>query len=234
MINSETETLSQQYTTCPSTHPNSAQGSWTINQCYRSCATTDVDNSASVSGKYYYDNSNNCAATSCAAGYYQNGTTCTACPSGYPNSDAGATAITQCYSNTKSRAWTGSQVDPTMPDSWYSRSLTACSVNACDYVAYANAAGTGDGTIKSGCSSNSSNCTKTQTATACKSNYYLSSSSCPACSGLGGGLYSSSANNNSTGSSACYASVTANQSLNAASDTPFTPYPTRYSHAPHT
>ncbi|MBO4672378.1 MAG: hypothetical protein J5608_01860, partial [Alphaproteobacteria bacterium] len=47
-------------------------------------------------------------------------------------------------------------------------------------------------------------CTKGQTATACRSSYYLSSGSCPSCSDLASGFYPNSANNNSTGAGACY------------------------------
>ena len=132
------------------------------------------------------------------AGAYVNGQTCsqctadnyctggtaapTDCPSGYPNSDAGATAITSCYSNSKSRAWTGSQVNGSVPNNCASvTSWNSCSNPACSYVAYSNSAGTGDGTIKSGCSTNNGNCTKTPAAVTAKAGYYDAGTSCSAC-----------------------------------------------------
>ena len=105
--------------------------------------------------------------TSCKSGYYMYGGTgagnsCKKCPTGYPNSAGGTGGITTCYSNTKSRAWTGSQVNGSTPSGCASvTAWNACSKPACSYVAYSNSAGTGDGTIKSGCSSNSASCTKT-------------------------------------------------------------------------
>ena len=94
--------------------------------------------------------------------YYVSGTSCPTCPTGYPNSDGGTGGVTVCYSNTKSRAWTGSQVNGSTPSGCASvTAWNACSNPACSYVAYSNSAGTGDGEIKSGCSSNSASCTKT-------------------------------------------------------------------------
>ena len=98
--------------------------------------------------------------TSCKSGYYMYGGTgagnsCKKCPTGYPNSAGGTGGIKTCYSNTKSRAWTGSQVNGSTPSGCASvTAWNACSKPACSYVAYSNSAGTGDGTIKSGCSSN--------------------------------------------------------------------------------
>ena len=131
------------------------------------------------------------------AGAYVNGQTCsqctadnyctggtaapTDCPSGYPNSDAGAAAITSCYSNSKSRAWTGSQTACTKPTGCYEVTCNSCSNPACSYVAYANSAGTGDGTIKSGCSTNNANCTKPVKAVSAKAGYYDNGTSCSAC-----------------------------------------------------
>lgn len=123
------------------------------------------------------------AAVTAKAGYYDNGTTCAACPSGYPNSDAGNDGgITKCYSNSKSRAWTGSQVNGSVPANCAAvTSWNACSNPACSYVAYSNSAGTGDGTIKSGCSTNSANCTKTVAAVTANEGYYDAGTSCSAC-----------------------------------------------------
>ena len=132
------------------------------------------------------------------AGAYVNGQTCsqctadnyctggtaapTDCPSGYPNSDAGAAAITSCYSNSKSRAWTGSQVNGSVPNNCSAvTEWGTCSGSACTYVAYSNSAGTGDGTIKSGCSTNNANCTKPVKAVSAKAGYYDNGTSCSAC-----------------------------------------------------
>ena len=126
--------------------------------------------------------------TSCNAGYYLNGknagNSCSPCPAAYPNSAAGnSSGITACYSNTKSRAWTGTQVNGATPSNCASvTSWNSCSIAACDYVAYANSAGTGDGTIKSGCSTNNANCTKTPKAVSASSGSYVSGTSCLTCS----------------------------------------------------
>ena len=130
------------------------------------------------------------ACTSVGTGYYRAahsvsyGSTSTrnTCPSGYPNSDAGAAAITSCYSNSKSRAWTGSQVNGSVPNNCSAvTEWGTCSGSACTYVAYSNSAGTGDGTIKSGCSTNNGNCTKTPAAVTAKAGYYDNGTSCSAC-----------------------------------------------------
>ena len=145
------------------------------------------------------------AAVTAKSGYRTNGTSCTACPSGYPNSaDGNSGGITACYSNSKSRAWTGSQVNGSTPTNCYSvTSWNACSLPACSYVAYSNSSGNGDGTIKSGCSTNSANCTKTPAAVTAKSGYYVSGTSCTPCSGLASGMYPNSDNGNTGGASAC-------------------------------
>lgn len=131
-------------------------------------------------------NSANCTkpvvAVSADAGYYDAGTTCSACPSGYPNSDDdNEGGITKCYSNTKSRAWTGSQTACAKPTGCYSVTCNACSEPACSYVAYANSAGTGDGTIKSGCSSNNEACQQTVNTVTANAGRYVSGKTCPAC-----------------------------------------------------
>ncbi len=149
--------------------------------------------------------------TKCAAGTYKGGSgtqasaACSTCPSGYPNSAEASTAITQCYSNTKSRAWTGSQVNGSVPTNCASvKTWGSCSKPACDYVAYSNSAGTGDGTIKSGCSTNSASCTKPVVAVTAKAGYYDNGTTCAACSGLASGFYPNSAEGNEGGASACY------------------------------
>ena len=129
------------------------------------------------------------ACTAVGDGYYRAahsvsyGSTSTrnTCPSGYPNSDAGAAAITSCYSNSKSRAWTGSQTACTKPTGCYEVTCNSCSNPACSYVAYANSAGTGDGTIKSGCSTNNASCTQTVNTVTANAGRYVSGITCPAC-----------------------------------------------------
>ena len=132
------------------------------------------------------------------AGAYVNGQTCsqctadnyctggtaapTDCPSGYPNSDVGAAAVTSCYSNTKSRPWSGSQVNGAIPSGCSSvPEWNSCSNPACEYVAYANSAGTADGTIKSGCSTNAANCTRTPKTVSASGDHYVSGVTCPSC-----------------------------------------------------
>ena len=142
--------------------------------------------------------------TSCNPNYYLYSGTCKSCPSGYPYSAGGTGGITSCYSGTKSRAWSGSQVNGSTPTNCYSvTEWNACSVAACDYVAYANSAGTGDGTIKSGCSSNSSNCTKTVKAVSAKSGYYDAGTSCTACPTS----YPNSVDDNEGGITQCYSNT---------------------------
>ena len=140
--------------------------------------------------------------TSCAAGYYKDGNSCKSCPSGYPNSPDGNTGgITSCYSNTKSRAWTGGQTACAKPSGCASVSCKACSGSACNYVAYSNSAGTGDGTIKSGCSTNNANCQQQlDKPTSASADHYISGSTCPACPDA----YPNSAGGN-IGQSGCYA-----------------------------
>ncbi len=162
------------------------------------------------------------SALSAKAGAYVNGTTCSQCtandycpggtaerkdcPSGYPNSAAGSDAITDCYSNTKSRPWTGSQVNGTTPTNCYSATWGSCraeDMDACSYVAYSNSAGTADGTLKSGCASNSADCTRQVASVTAKSGYYDAGTTCSACPDG----YPNSANGNEGGNTKCYASV---------------------------
>ena len=161
-------------------------------------------------------------ALSAKAGAYVNGTTCSQCtandyctggtadrkdcPTGYPNSAAGSDAITDCYSNTKSRPWTGSQVNGTTPTNCYSATWGSCraeDMDACSYVAYSNSAGTADGTVKSGCESNSKKCTRQVASVTAKSGYYDAGTTCSECPDG----YPNSANGNEGGASKCYASV---------------------------
>ena len=166
-------------------------------------------------------NSANCTkpvvAVSADAGYYDAGTTCSACPSGYPNSDDdNEGGITKCYSNTKSRAWTGSQTACAKPTGCYSVTCNACSEPACSYVAYANSAGTGDGTIKSGCSSNNEACQQTVNTVTANAGRYVSGKTCPACAV---GTFQGSNDSTATSCSVCsgntYAASTGMSSCSA-------------------
>ncbi|MBR3930020.1 MAG: hypothetical protein IKJ62_00350, partial [Alphaproteobacteria bacterium] len=143
----------------------------------------------------------------CQANYYRSGGTCQSCPSGYPNSERFySDDITDCYSNTKSRAWTGSQTACSKPSGCASVSCNTCSIAACDYVAYSNSAGTGDGTIKSGCSSNNASCQQTVKSVTASANYYVSGTTCPACSSYSS-TYTKS-DGGSIGSGSCYTNIT--------------------------
>ncbi len=141
-------------------------------------------------------------ALTAKANNYVNGQTCDACPSGYPNSVVGNTGgVTACFSNTKQRPWTGSQLDGAIPTNCSAvTDWNACSVAACDYTAYANSAGTGDGTVKSGCETNAESCTKTVKAVSAQAGFYDAGTTCTACpSG-----YPNSVVGNTGGASACY------------------------------
>lgn len=123
------------------------------------------------------------AAVTAKSGYFDNGTTCAACPSGYPNSDDNNEGgRTQCYSNSKSRAWTGSQNACSKPANASAVTCNSCSIAACAYVAYSNAAGTADGTVKSGCSTNNASCNQTVKSATCNAGY-AGTTSCPICTG---------------------------------------------------
>ena len=128
------------------------------------------------------------------------------CPSGYPNSAAGSDAITDCYSDSKSRAWTGGQGECLLPVGCSDVTCDTCSKPACAYVAYSNAAGTGDGTIKSGCSSNNEICMPTIKSVKALNGSYVSGLTCPSCSSLGDGSFTESAANNTGGSEVCFKS----------------------------
>ena len=159
----------------------------------------------------YTLNSSTGACVQCSAGTYKNNvgngecTSCNTATSGnYPNSDAGADAITKCYSNSKSRAWTGSQTACDTPTNSYSHTCNSCSGSACSYVAYSNSAGTGDGTVKSGCSTNNAACKQSVRAFTCKASYYVNGSACSLCNSFASGGYPNSADGNSGGKTACY------------------------------
>ena len=212
-----------------SSYPSSDNGAANSNYCYATKTKTGSQvngsvptNCASVTSwnsctpgtctyKDYYGvtdttcTPSNCTKTPAAvtanSGYYDAGTTCSACPSEYPNSDAGNDGgITKCYSNTKSRAWTGSQTSCSLPTGCESRTCNSCSNPSCDYVAYSNSAGTGDGTVKSGCSTNNASCQQTVKSVTASAGRYVSGTSCPACAA---GTYQGTDGSTATSCSAC-------------------------------
>lgn len=171
------------YTSCKETKAATSVSSYcTAGQLTKTQSSASAWGTASVSvafqadeGAYVTGSGASTTCSNCSSGSFCEGGTSApeSCPSGYPNSAAGASLITQCYSNTKRRAWTGSQVNGSVPANCAAvTSWNACSKPSCSYVAYSNSAGTGDGTIKSGCSTNNANCTKTADTTTGKTGYY--------------------------------------------------------------
>lgn len=134
----------------------------------------------------YYTSGGGTSATPTAAGNgCLSGKTCGKCPTGWPHSAAGSNEITDCYSNTKSRAWSGTQVACTNPDTTGCSAVTcaSCSNSACNYVAYVNASGNADGTIKSGCATNNASCQQTVASLTPNTGYHTTSGNleyCPA------------------------------------------------------
>ena len=119
----------------------------------------------------------------CSSGTYNSSWGRYACPSGYQNSAAKAGAITSCFSGTKSRPWSGKPTACDKPDGCATAECNDCSVGACNYVAYSNAAGNGDGDIKSGCATNNAACLQTVKSVTASPGYYISGLTCPACGG---------------------------------------------------
>lgn len=134
----------------------------------------------------YYTSGGGTSATPTAAGNgCLSGKTCGKCPTGWPHSVAGSNEITDCYSGTKSRAWSGTQVACTNPDTTGCSAVTcaSCSNPACNYVAYVNAAGNADGAIKSGCTTNNASCQQTVESLTPNTGYHTISGNleyCPA------------------------------------------------------
>ena len=61
-------------TTCPTTHPNSANGASADTQCYTACTVDMVAKATAVSGNDYYGTGvDTCGATACETGYHVNG-----------------------------------------------------------------------------------------------------------------------------------------------------------------
>lgn len=195
---------------CSSSYPYSDGGNISSSYCYKygtktgsqvngsvptNCASVTSWNSCTPGTCQYKDYNgatdgtctpSNCtktpAAVTAKAGYYDAGTTCSACPSGYPNSDDdNEGGITKCYSNTKSRPWGGGQISCATPTGCSDSTCNTCTLPACSYVAYSNSTGSADGTIKSGCSTNSEDCQQTVKSVTAKAGRYVSGITCPAC-----------------------------------------------------
>ena len=138
-------------------------------------------------------------------------TSCPACPRDYPNSDGGTGDVTQCYSDSKTRDWNGRKVDGSVPANCNSATWGDCpadEMESCTYVAYANSAGTGDGAIKSGCSTNNATCTRVVSTVTADSGYYDAGTTCTACSSVGDGTYTLSDVDNEGGNTKCYKTCT--------------------------
>ncbi|MBQ8042205.1 MAG: hypothetical protein IJ273_02640, partial [Alphaproteobacteria bacterium] len=120
------------------------------NSCYRSCTTSDVANSASVSGTITYGGTSGCKATSCKAGYYLTSSgTCSPCDTGY-TSDSGMTGGSgACY-----RACTTSDVSGASAVSGYI-SKNGTTVNSCKATSCQSSYYYSNGTCPS-CTSNDS------------------------------------------------------------------------------
>ena len=110
---------------------------------------------------------------------------CETCPTAYPHTESTtSTAITQCFSETKQRTSSGAHIE-TLPNGCVSATFQDCTPATCDYVAYSNATGTADGTIKSGCETNTNTCNKTVVApVVAAANYFASTTAtnCTLCS----------------------------------------------------
>ncbi len=128
------------------------------------------------------------ASVTAATGYYVNDKSCAKCSdknASYPYSVGGNSGgWTACYSGNQSRPWSGSETPCVNPDLTGCASVTceSCSNQSCTYTAYLNAAGTGDGDVKSGCSTNDSACQQGVAELSAKENFWVSgTTSCPAC-----------------------------------------------------
>ncbi len=155
------------------------------------------------------------APAKCAANTYKGAnfelldqySACKSCPTDYPNTaSTGSTAITQCYSGTKQRPWNGTQNACPVPDGCSAATCAECTLDTtCDYVAYSNSTGDGDGTIKSGCETNSEgSCDQTVASVTAAVGAYVDGLTCPSCSAVGDGSYTLSDDGNTGGTEACY------------------------------
>ncbi|MBQ0013479.1 MAG: hypothetical protein KBS86_02845, partial [Proteobacteria bacterium] len=129
---------------------------------YRQYSNSDGNGNGTTGGTTSYSCIKTPKTVTAKSGYRVDGTSCSTCPTAYPNSaDGNSGGYTACYSNTKSRAWSGSQTPCSAPNGCSSATCNTCSIAACDYVAYSNANGNGDGSIKTGCETNNASCQQT-------------------------------------------------------------------------
>ena len=108
------------------------------NSCYRSCTTSDVANSASVSGTITYGGTSGCKATSCKAGYYLTSSgTCSPCDTGYTSDNGMTGGSGACY-----RACTTSDVSGASAVSGYisknGTTVNSCKATSCQSSYYFN------------------------------------------------------------------------------------------------
>ncbi|MBR5575000.1 MAG: hypothetical protein IKV93_00460, partial [Alphaproteobacteria bacterium] len=150
------------------------------------------------------------ACATCAAGKYQgsNGSSKTSCDTcaNWTFSGEGASSCTSCPALTSGWA----KVDST-GTGW----TTYASCKQKQTPANCSA-GVIQQTATSATAWGSSSVT---TALKASQNYYVNSTACSACSGLGGGLYKNSASGNTGGASACYVTTTDGKYISATSNT---------------
>ncbi len=115
------------------------------------------------------------------AGHYADGLACRVCPTGYPNALANSIAITDCFSDTKLRSWSGSIIFENIPQNCRDGQWTSVPKTDCEYVAFSNAYGTGDGVIKSGCTTNENTFYADLIGVWAKPGYYVEGLTCPIC-----------------------------------------------------
>lgn len=174
--------------------------------------TSDVKPAGiSFTWEYTEDKTLTAQWTACTSSQYFDATnnTCMDCPTDYPHAVDNATAITQCYSDTKMREWTGTPNRPqTIPENCDTvESWETCSISACEYIAYSNATGDGDGVLKEGCSSNNENCDETPNEVTAKVNSYVSGvGTCAKCESFNEAYPKSYGGN--IDSNKCYAELT--------------------------
>ena len=181
-------------------------------------------NNCKAGSKYASANGGSC--TACATGTYMDSTehTTTSCKSadaGYYVATTGANAQTQCDNWTFSTGGVASCTScPTLDSGWSKVDSTSkgwTSYTSCKQTQKPANCASG-GITQTATSATAWGASSVTTALTANANYYVNGTACSACSGLGGGLYKTSAAGNSGGASACKATVTAGSYLAAATD----------------
>ncbi|MDE6570777.1 MAG: hypothetical protein K2L95_00970 [Alphaproteobacteria bacterium] len=208
---------------CPSTHPNSADGTTGgSGACWKSCTractqpacpanATCTYGTTSTSGTETYGGSCSAATSTCSVtvtcnpGYYKNSSgTCTACEDGYfcPGNNTRTACTTLGAGYTKSDGARSANTH------CYQDCSKACTTAACgtgvNACTHASTSTSGTQHYQGTCTAAASTCA--QTVTNCASGYYKNGNACSACSSLGDQTYTNSANANSSGSGVCYKS----------------------------